>query len=69
MIRASDRQPFLLEMNTSPGMTGHSLVPIAAKAAGISYERLCTLLVANAALEPVGRGGKPATNEQQDGHA
>jgi D-alanine-D-alanine ligase len=38
MIRASDRKPFLLEINTSPGMTGHSLVPMAARAAGISYE-------------------------------
>ncbi|MBP7354357.1 MAG: D-alanine--D-alanine ligase, partial [Comamonas sp.] len=38
MIRASDRKPFLLEINTSPGMTGHSLVPMAARAKGISYE-------------------------------
>jgi D-alanine-D-alanine ligase len=63
MIRASDRQPFLLEMNTSPGMTGHSLVPMAARAVGISYEDLCLRLVADAALEPVGRGGAPATND------
>ena len=28
MIRRSDQQPFLLEMNTSPGMTSHSLVPM-----------------------------------------
>ncbi len=33
--------PWLLEVNTSPGMTGHSLVPIAARAIGISYEDLC----------------------------
>jgi D-alanine-D-alanine ligase len=64
MIRARDRQPFLIEMNTSPGMTGHSLVPIAARAVGISYEDLCVRLVADAALEPVGRGGVPATNDQ-----
>jgi D-alanine-D-alanine ligase len=51
MIRASDRQPFLLEMNTSPGMTGHSLVPMSARAAGLSYERLCVYLAANAALD------------------
>ena len=50
MIRASDRKPYLLEMNTSPGMTSHSLVPMAAKAAGLSYERLCLHLVANASL-------------------
>ncbi len=34
-------RPFLLEINTSPGMTDHSLVPMAAKAVGISYEDLC----------------------------
>ena len=51
MIRASDRKPFLLEMNTSPGMTSHSLVPMAAMAAGISYEDLCLRLLADAALD------------------
>jgi D-alanine-D-alanine ligase len=51
MIRATDRQPFLLEMNTSPGMTGHSLVPISARAAGLSYEQLCLALLASAALD------------------
>lgn len=51
MIRSSDRKPFLLEMNTSPGMTGHSLVPMAAKVAGMSYEQLCVHLVRHAALD------------------
>ena len=51
MVRASDRKPFLLEMNTSPGMTGHSLVPMSARAAGISYEQLCLQLLADAALD------------------
>jgi len=51
MIRAADRKPFLLEMNTSPGMTGHSLVPMSAKAAGISYEQLCVQLLAAARLD------------------
>jgi D-alanine-D-alanine ligase len=51
MRRASDGRFFLLEMNTSPGMTGHSLVPMAARAAGISYERLCLWLLAHAALD------------------
>jgi D-alanine-D-alanine ligase len=31
---------YLLETNTSPGMTSHSLVPMAAKAAGISFDDL-----------------------------
>ena len=51
MIRASDRQPFLLEMNTSPGMTSHSLVPMSARAAGIGYEDLCLRVLASAALD------------------
>ena len=51
MLRRSDRKPFLLEMNTSPGMTTHSLVPISARAAGISYEALCLRLLAGAALD------------------
>ncbi|MFN3297232.1 D-alanine--D-alanine ligase [Caldimonas sp.] len=51
MIRASDRRPFLLEINTSPGMTGHSLVPMSARAAGLSYEQLCLWLVSQAGLE------------------
>jgi len=34
-------RPFLLEVNTVPGMTGHSLVPKAARAVGMSYEDLC----------------------------
>jgi D-alanine-D-alanine ligase len=51
MLRRSDRKPFLLEMNTSPGMTTHSLVPISARAAGISYEALCVRLLAAAALD------------------
>ena len=53
MIRASDRKPFLLEINTSPGMTGHSLVPMAARAQGISYEALCLQLLATATLDSV----------------
>ena len=34
-------QPWLLEINTVPGMTGHSLVPMAAAAVGIDYPELC----------------------------
>ena len=51
MIRQSDRQPFLLEINTSPGMTSHSLVPMAARARGMSYEQLCLTILASASLD------------------
>ena len=40
--------PWLLEVNTSPGMTGHSLVPMAARACGISYEDLCIRILEGA---------------------
>ena len=59
MIRASDRKPFLLEMNTSPGMTSHSLVPMSARAAGLSYEDLCLEILSSAALEHRASGGRP----------
>jgi D-alanine-D-alanine ligase len=39
------KKPWLLEVNTSPGMTGHSLVPMAAKAVGIPYEDLCVRIL------------------------
>jgi D-alanine-D-alanine ligase len=40
--------PWLLEVNTSPGMTDHSLVPMAARAAGMSYEDLCVKILEGA---------------------
>jgi D-alanine-D-alanine ligase len=40
LIRRKDGSIALLEMNTSPGMTGHSLVPMAAKVAGLDFEQL-----------------------------
>jgi D-alanine-D-alanine ligase len=40
LIRRRDGSVTLLEMNTSPGMTGHSLVPMAAKQAGLSFQQL-----------------------------
>jgi len=42
--------PYLLELNTSPGMTSHSLVPMAAKAEGIEYPDLALEILAHAAL-------------------
>ena len=50
LIRDSDQEPFLLEMNTAPGMTDHSLVPMAARAAGMSYEELVLAILADARL-------------------
>ncbi len=40
LLLSPDGHFSLLEINTAPGMTGHSLVPMAARAAGISFESL-----------------------------
>ncbi|MGY6272194.1 D-alanine--D-alanine ligase [Achromobacter denitrificans] len=50
-ILDQDNRPWLLEMNTSPGMTSHSLVPMAAKAVGISYADLCVAILSEAACK------------------
>jgi D-alanine-D-alanine ligase len=62
MMDAAGR-PLLLEINTVPGMTGHSLVPMAARAAGIDFDELAwrvleTSLVRRPAPEPK-PGGSP----------
>jgi len=51
LLRESDGKHFLLEVNTSPGMTGHSLVPMAARAEGTSYEDLCVAILRTASLK------------------
>ena len=51
LLRASDNQAFLIEINTSPGMTGHSLVPMAARAAGMSYDDVCMEILQTARLK------------------
>lgn len=53
---ARDQEPYVLEVNTLPGMTGTSLLPKAAAAAGYSYEQLCRRMI-ELALE---RGPAPA---------
>ncbi len=40
VMQDSDGQFYLLEANTSPGMTSHSLVPMAARQAGMSFSQL-----------------------------
>ena len=63
MIDAATRAPYLLEINTSPGMTSHSLVPMSARAAGISYEALCVQLLELASLD---YSHKAATRSMED---
>jgi D-alanine-D-alanine ligase len=56
LILRPDGSYSFLEMNTSPGMTGHSLVPMAAKAAGLGYADLCVKILEDARLD----SGSPA---------
>lgn len=48
LILRADNSFAFLEMNTSPGMTGHSLVPMAAKQAGMSFPQLVTRILEGA---------------------
>jgi D-alanine-D-alanine ligase len=48
LILAPDGTYQFLEVNTSPGMTGHSLVPMAARAAGMSFGELCVAILRSA---------------------
>jgi D-alanine-D-alanine ligase len=50
LILSEDGRPWLLEMNTAPGMTGHSLVPMSARVAGLSFTALCLEILAGARL-------------------
>jgi D-alanine-D-alanine ligase len=45
MLRDSDQAPFVLEINTIPGMTSSSLLPKAAKAVGIEFPQLCARII------------------------
>jgi D-alanine-D-alanine ligase len=54
MIDADTRKPYLLEINTAPGMTSHSLVPMSAKAAGMDYPSLCVEILRHATRDYAG---------------
>jgi D-alanine-D-alanine ligase len=58
-----DGRPYCLEVNTVPGMTPTSLVPMAAKARGLSYDDVVARMLA-LALEPEG-GGQPAVSRAE----
>ncbi|WP_114639531.1 D-alanine--D-alanine ligase [Polynucleobacter necessarius] len=54
MLDQKTGKPYLLEMNTSPGMTSHSLVPMAAKAVGVEYAELVLWLLSQTLEEKEG---------------
>ena len=52
-MTGEDGEPLVLEVNTVPGMTSHSLVPMAAKQAGIDFEELCWRILETSVSESV----------------
>ncbi|WP_418648238.1 D-alanine--D-alanine ligase [Thauera butanivorans] len=50
LILTVEGKPYLLEMNTSPGMTSHSLVPMSARVAGLEFDALCLKILEGARL-------------------
>ena len=52
LILRADGSYSLLEVNTSPGMTGHSLVPMAARQAGVSFPDLCIEILQGSRFGP-----------------
>ena len=55
-MTGADKQPLVLEVNTVPGMTSHSLVPMAARCAGIDFEELCWRILETSFAEEVADG-------------
>jgi D-alanine-D-alanine ligase len=55
-MTGADKQPLVLEVNTVPGMTSHSLVPMAARRAGIDFEELCWRILETSFAEEVADG-------------
>jgi D-alanine-D-alanine ligase len=53
-MTGEDGQPLVLEVNTIPGMTSHSLVPMAAKQAGIDFAELCWRILETSVGEDIG---------------
>jgi D-alanine-D-alanine ligase len=65
-ILSENGQPFILEINTIPGMTEASLLPEAAAAAGISYVDLCARIIALSRLRQ-GYGGQARARTEGSG--
>ena len=52
LMLGEDGRPYFLEVNTAPGMTDHSLVPMAARARGMSFEDLVLNILELARVGP-----------------
>jgi len=64
MMLSEDNVPYFLEINTLPGFTSHSLVPMAANKAGLTNAQLC-LEIVNAAIETFKKGDYIGTKKKE----
>ncbi len=55
-MTGADKQPLVLEVNTVPGMTSHSLVPMAAREDGVSFEDLCWRILETSFVKEAAHG-------------
>lgn len=67
IMQDTDGKFWLLEVNTVPGMTDHSLVPMSARAAGISFEELVVRILADTLADTLEQNG--AEQEGEPCHA
>ena len=61
-MTGADGQPLVLEVNTVPGMTSHSLVPMAAKEVGIDFEELCWRILETSFRDEVVAGNEKGSS-------
>jgi D-alanine-D-alanine ligase len=66
VMRDRNGRPWLLEVNTAPGMTSHSLVPKAAAAAGIDYQELCWRVLETSFQREWGIGNRESEHQTAD---
>lgn len=62
-MQGAEGQPLVLEVNTVPGMTSHSLVPMAARRQGIDFAELCWRILETSVNEPGGNRLGVAAND------
>jgi D-alanine-D-alanine ligase len=65
-ILSENREPFILEINTIPGMTEASLLPEAAAVAGIEYAELCARIIALSRLRQDLAGRRARMKERNE---
>ncbi|MFN2382169.1 MAG: D-alanine--D-alanine ligase [Guyparkeria sp.] len=66
-MRDAEGRHWLIEVNTVPGMTSHSLVPMAARAVGMDFPALCVAILEQTLTDLTSAGGESTGGESVDG--